>query len=60
MFTNSGAPAGGQFLVDDDLLHGRAAAAAELGRPRPSDEPGVVAGGLPAPQHGHPVVERVR
>ena len=51
---------GRKFLVDHDLLHRRPASAAELRGPRPSDEPGAVAGGLPPTKHGHPVVERVR
>ena len=40
-------PRRGELLIDDDLLHGRPPAAAELARPGAADEAGLVAGGLP-------------
>ena len=51
---------GCQFLVDDDLLDGWAASATEFRGPCPSDEPGFIAGGLPAFEHRHPLVELMR
>jgi hypothetical protein len=50
---------GREFLVDDDLLGRRAAAAAELGRPSAPDVPRLVELCLPAPQVRDALVERV-
>ena len=58
--TNSGRAGGRELLVDDDLLGGRAAAAAELARPRAADVAGLVAARLPAAQRVHPLVQRAR
>ena len=55
-----GRAGGGELLVDDDLLGGRAAAAPELARPRPADVPGRVAARLPAAQRVHASVQRAR
>ena len=51
-------PGGRQFLVDDDLLDRRPAAAAELAGPRPADVPGLVAMSLPAAECLDPGVQR--
>ena len=54
-----GRAGGRQFLVDDDLLHGRAAATSELRRPCPADVAGLIAQALPLAQETHPVIEPV-
>ena len=51
---------GGQLLVDDDLLDGRPAAAAEQRRPRAPDEARLVAARLPVAEEPDALVERVR
>ena len=51
---------GRELLVDDDLLGGRPAAAAELERPGAADVAGRVAAGLPGAERLHPVLERAR
>ena len=50
---------GCELLIDDDLLGARAAAAADLGRPRPADEARLEAACLPFAQVRDPLVEGV-
>jgi hypothetical protein len=54
-----GRAGGRELLVDDDLLRGRSAAAAELARPGPADVPRLVAPRLPGAERLDALVQRV-